>query len=291
MLSRYSRLFSLLLILVVACRPASRGTEPQPAVPEIPPPIAPTRPLAPRNSWAILPTNQPHNYRSTITSILESGDRPLLVRDSTSIAADFSLTLTRETRGFSYSAILETFLVHGATRASLVPTEVSLPFSLNGHLESNQLTVDSPAKPEENCASQIISAIPVIQRAIVIVPLQLQRDMSWTDSTSAIVCSGSVPVTLIALRNYRVLGETSLGTRQAILLERQDRTLSTGEGAEGQHRIQLKSEGSGQTQLFVDTVTGSLIETTGTNITTLIVTTSGRSQRFVQTSREHITER
>ena len=290
MSSRYFRLL-LLLPLCGACRPASRGTEPHPVIPEIPPPIAPTRPLASRNSWAILPTNQPHNYRSTVSSIVESSDSTSSIRDSTSITADFSLILTRETRGFSYSATLQAFAVHGAARATQGPSDVSVPFSLSGHLEAERLTVDSPVKQEQDCASQAISAIPVIHRAIVIVPLQLQREMRWTDSTSAIVCSGSVPVTMVARRSYHVLGETSLGTRQAILLERQDQTLSTGEGAEGQHRVQLRSEGSGQMQLLVDTITGSLIEATGTNVTTLVVTTSGRSRKFVQTSREHITER
>jgi hypothetical protein len=104
-------------------------------------------------------------------------------------------------------------------------------------------------------------------------------------------CSGSIPVTLTALQSYRVLGETTSGARSGILLERIDKTASTGEGADGQHRVQLKSEGSGQTQLLIDPLSGVLLEATGMNTTTATVTTSGRSQKFTQTSREYIFQR
>jgi hypothetical protein len=138
---------------------------------------------------------------------------------------------------------------------------------------------------------QISSALPVIQRALIISPTQLQKGLTWTDSTDTSICSGPVPVSLTAVRSYRVMGETKQGESPAILLERQDRTISTGEGSEGQHRIQIKSQGNGHSTILIDVQSGALIEMTTVNSTTAAVTTSGRTQQFVQTTRERIERR
>ena len=124
-----------------------------------------------------------------------------------------------------------------------------------------------------------------------LIPLELQRGQSWTDSTSTALCSGSIPVTLTALRHYQVIGEINNGAHIGLLLERLDKTSLAGEGAEGQHRVQLKSEGTGRTELLIDPITGALLEVTGTNTSLVTITTSGRSQKFTQTSKEEVTRR
>lgn len=292
MLNRYSVL-SLLLILA-ACHAASSRIEPKPVPEDSPSPTPAVPEFSARGTWVIMPTNERHRYRSTTSSIIAFDDVNSPVRDSTSASIDYSIAVSREAEGGSYSATLETLSVHGGNRAVLPASNIHLPFSFTGHFESGKLTVDPPTQqvaPLTDCTNQISSALPTVHRSIVMVPLQLRKDMTWTDSTSINVCSGAIPVMLTALRTYRVLGETSVSGHQQIVLERLDKALSTGEGSEGQHRIQLRSEGSGQTQLLINASTGSLIEATGTNTTTITVTTSGRSQRFVQASREHVSER
>jgi hypothetical protein len=83
------------------------------------------------------------------------------------------------------------------------------------------------------------------------------------------------------------MGETDKG----ILIERQDRTVSAGEGTQGQHRVRLRSDGTGTAQLIVDSRTGSLIESTGTYVTSVVVTASRRERKFTQTTRERISLR
>jgi len=276
---RYSR-FSLLLIFLTACHSAGSRTEPEPAIGEFPSPLPSSPQLSPRSSWTIQPTTQVHRYRSEIISIIIPGESSAGIRDSISAIADFALTVQRDTKGLSYSASVEAFSVRGQA-------DPSSPMSLAGRLESSQFTLNPPV----TCTTQANSVVPALQRLVIPMPLQLRKGQTWTDSTSATLCSGSIPVTLIALRSYRVIGEISTGARTGVLLERQDKTLSAGEGSEGQHRIQLRSEGGGQTQLLIDSTTGAPIELTVASTLTITVTTSGRSQKFIQTSREHVTER
>ncbi len=284
-----------LLVSLLACRSASIGVEPEPVTPELPSSPTPVSvPLSSRTSWVIQPDLEIHKYSSTTSSILESADNGLPLRDSTSSTLDFSLTLLRRPRGIAYSARIERLSIRGGARVAPETGENRLPVSFTGRIESGLQTIDPSGSQFFNtadCSTEISSAIPAISRLIVTPPIQLQKGLTWTDSTSTTTCSGPVSVLLVTVRTYRVIGETGTGARQGVLIERQDKTLSSGEGTNGQHRVQLRTEGSGQTQLLVDTTTGSLIEATGTNTTTVTVTTSGRTQRFVQTSREHVFER
>ena len=287
MATRYF-LLSALLPVLVSCRSATPRTEPEPITPEKTSPLPASPELSPHDSWLLQPTEHQYKYRSsTISSvIMDQGTASL--RDSTALTTDFSVSISRNTRGASYSVTVEGLSLASASRVSpsVVPALPS-PVSFSGRIEMNQISFSTPA----DCNTQVSSVFPVIQRLLILPPLQLRRGQTWTDSTSALACSGSIPVTLTALRQYRVVGETNSGGRSGLLLERLDKTTSAGEGSEGQHRVQLKSEGTGQTQLLIDPLTGALLEATGTNTTLATVTASGRSQKFTQLSREHVLQR
>ena len=195
---------------------------------------------------------------------------------------DFDLSLERQSRVLAYVATVKTFSIQGSTRTGLAGTPDQFPLSVRGRLEAGRLYLDT----ESDCASGTSSAIPGIQRLVVQLPLQLRKDQTWTDSTSAAVCSGSVPVVLTTIRSYRVIGETEIHGQPALRLNREDRTTSQGEGSEGQHRIQLQSSGTGRGEVIIDRTTGALLESSITSTVAVIITTSGRAQRFTQISRE-----
>lgn len=285
---KYFFFSALLTIATTSCRSAAPRNEPEPVSPENPPPIAPSPDLSSRNTWIIQPTEQQYKYRSSTISSIVMEQGTISLRDSTSLTTDFSISLSRNARGASYSITVEGLSLTSAGHISpLDLSGLSSPVSLTGRIETNQISLSTPA----NCNNQVSSTFPVIQRSLILPPLQLRKGQTWTDSTSTAACSGSIPVMLTALRQYRVVGETNNAAHSGLLLERLDKTTSTGEGAEGQHRVQLKSEGTGQTQLLINPVTGTLLEATGTNTTLATVTTSGRSQKFTQISREHVVRR
>ena len=281
---RFFRFF-LLPALLISCRSPASRTEPESVSPETRP-SAPPPQLSSRNSWILQPTSQPNRYRSSTISVVAMNQGAVSLQDSTLLTASFTVSISRDTKGASYSATLESLSLTAGNRTLQEPAfTLPSPFSFTGRLEASQLSLNTPL----DCSNQTSSILPVIRRSLVVVPLQLQRGQIWTDSTSSMACSGSIPVTLTALQSYRVIGETNTGAYSGILLERLDKTTSTGEGVDGQHRVQLRSEGSGQTQLLIDPVIGVLLEATGKNTTIATVISSGRSQRFTQTSREHVT--
>lgn len=284
---RYRHLLVFLAFLT-SCRTAASRTEPEPVTGGDSSPPPSSAELSSHTSWTLQPDEQQHRYRSsTISSVMM--DQPSAIpRDSTTLTTNFTVSIRRDSRGASYSVTVEGLSLTSASRLSpVVVSDFPSPVLFTGRFEKGQYSLDPPA----DCSNQVSSVISTIQRSLIIIPVQLRRSQSWTDSTSTAACSGPIPVTLTALRHYRVVGEIADGTHSGILLERVDKTSSFGEGSEGQHRIQLRTEGTGNTQFLIDPLTGTLLEATGVNTTLATVTTSGRSQRFSQTSREQVTRR
>ena len=112
---------------------------------------------------------------------------------------------------------------------------------------------------------------------------------TWTDSTNTNGCRGSVPATSHVTRSYTVIGDTIVGGLHAIQIHHTDTIDATGEGAEGQHRVLVSATGTGYGDIFVDPTTGRLISASSMQTTSVAVTTSGRSNRFLQHVTEQIT--
>jgi hypothetical protein len=98
------------------------------------------------------------------------------------------------------------------------------------------------------------------------------------------VCSGTLPLTVISLRKFRVTEESQLDGNPALVLEQNEKTFSQGEGSQGQHRIFVEGHGSTTGQLYIDRASGELLQANLTSSDTLSIRSSGRVQQFLQSS-------
>ena len=270
----------LAVLFLVSCRgSSSTGSGPVPVITAEPSRSAPR--ISTRDRWTITPVATSHRFTSVINTVVELQEPAGIQRDS--LASSFTYTLGTQRSGeiISYSAKVESMSIHGGTRIASSMGALTSPFSFSGRLEKNRISIDSAFT---DCSNDALASIPVIQRALVVTPVTLHKDMTWSDSVSSALCSGSIPVTTTSVRNYRVIGETP----QGILIERHDRTTAAGEGSQGQHLVRLKTEGSGTAQITIDSATGELLQAVSSASTTAVITASGRDQRFVQTVRERI---
>ena len=286
------RKFLLLAVatIVVACGPSSAGAPPSPAVPNEGP-INPVPPISKPGSWILQPAIIDHSYLSISNTTLELIDSSRILRDTLITRAEFRMSASRDTRGAIISATIDAFSLHAGARTGFPEKASSLPFSITGRFQNNRLVFSQGNSQPVNtaCADPTSSAFSIIQRSVVVSPLELHTGMTWTDSVSAELCSGEVPITLVTTRNYRVLGESLVRSVPVILLEKHERMHSTGEGSSGQHRITLHTEGAGSGQLAIERLTGFLVDDLSTYTATVTVRSSGRDQRFTQVVSEHIT--
>ena len=281
-------------LLLFTCACGRTAASPEPVLLPAPASTAPAAslPVSPGRTWTITPATQPQRYSSTASIALELVTDSARVRENITQRSRFTL-LTGSASGFSsFLGSIESLTTETPTRIGSTELPAIFPVSFTGHIQNGNVILDAvngqPRTGPIDCSAPALSALNVIHRNIIILPSQLTQGMTWRDSTSIAGCSGTIPVNTIAIRSYRVAGETELSGRPALFLERTEKTLSSGEGSEYQHRILIKTEGSGAGKFYIDRSSGALLAAESEQQIRVTIT-AGKSQRFVQVVREKTT--
>jgi hypothetical protein len=127
------------------------------------------------------------------------------------------------------------------------------------------------------------------RQLIPTIPAHFAAGDHWRDSTTTDGCRGMIPAESTLISNYTVTGETTFVNMPVVQIHRLDSLSANGEGSEGQHRISVTANGTGNTDLFFDVTTGRLIGSNGLQTSLVNVTTSGRLAQFIQRVTETIT--
>ena len=149
--------------------------------------------------------------------------------------------------------------------------------------------VDPPA-PASGAPCDAAAALATRARELIPrLPATLTAGATWTDSSTVDGCSGTIPTTTRTESRYTVVGDTTIGGITALQIHRADTLSAKGDGTQGQHRIALSATGTASTEIFVDPATGHFVGIDETQQTTVDITTSGRTQRFLQNVHERAT--
>jgi hypothetical protein len=270
----------LCLLIAAACTsgPAAAPPSPEPGG-RIPASQPSTIPEAGPASWTFSHSSSPRSYVVTESTSIVLDER----RDSSVTETRFSIVVQPVGQDTAVRGTIDQ--VSGPSGG----TVNTLPFVFSGTVHGGGISIDSiggqrlPAVL--TCDNPAMSRLSAVRRNVFVAPAVLSRNQTWTDSSTVPACSGTVPVQVTTVRTYRVVGEIA----GAIIVERQDRIMSSGEGAQGQHRITIQSRGTGSSQLRLDRFSGALVSSTGLSQVEVDVGSSGRVQRFVQLVRDRVT--
>ena len=275
--------------LVYGC--SSAGRRPEPVIEPTPGAVLPTAtPPGPSGrSWTITPGTQPSRYSSTATVSLELTSDSAVIREAITQRARFSLLTGSAFGSTSFLGSIEAITTDVPSRIAGPATLPAFPVTFTGHVLNGLFVLDAlngqPGTTATQCSNPAASALGIIQRNIIALPTQLTQGMTWKDSTVATGCNGTIPTVMISIRNYRVAGAVEVSGRPAIAIERAEKTLSSGEGSESQHRILLKAEATGTAKIYVDRVSGALLSSVSEQQGNVTIT-AGRARRFKQTVKE-----
>lgn len=147
--------------------------------------------------------------------------------------------------------------------------------------------VDPPAPASGAPCDQAAALATRARELIPRLPTTLTAGATWTDSSTVDGCRGAIPATTHTESRYTVVGDTTVGGLPALQVHRTDSLSAKGDGTQGQHRITFSAAGTASTEIYVDPATGHFLSTDETQEITVDVTTSGRTQRFLQ----HVHER
>lgn len=272
------RYFCLLIVAGCSRAPSPELPAPEPGVRQPPPVIVPdSRPA----NWTFTPASSSRSYIAVESTTVMLDSR----RDSSVARTAFTVAVSPLDTHATVRGTIEQITAEAETPIK------DLPFSFSGVLQNGGLTIDSIRNAKLPtvlmCDTPALSRLSVIRRNILATPSTLTRNQTWTDSSTVPACSGTIPVQVTSVRTYRVVGEADGG----VVLERQDRVVASGEGAQGQHRITLQSRGTGSSRFLLDRITGALISASGSTQLQVDIGSSGRVQRFVQVVRDRVLAR
>jgi hypothetical protein len=256
----------------------TRTATPQPALPE-------------GNSskeWQLSPTAEPQRYTSTITTSIQQSSGPTAVRDTITTRAQYDLSMSRSNVETSFTGSIQNLTVQAGKRIGNKDLTPLFPINFSGSMRSHDLQVDvtNPDHSSLPCEIPARTTLGVVQRNLFTTPVDIRAGMTWQDSLSSTTCSGSLELNLIILRTYKVIGESMLNGHSTIAIDINERTFSSGEGSQENHRIIVTGQGSRLGHLYLDTTTGLLLSLSSEIHTRLDVQISGITQQFTETSTE-----
>lgn len=284
-----TRIFVLLLLFLL---PGCATTSSSPSLPSSVPTsetLPPTQVQHANRGWKITPTTQPQTYSSLLTTVITQTDIPAARHDSLVTQALYSISTTKFLDTISFSGSITAFTIRGNTSESEEAdfiTPIFFTGSLSNHTINAKVSSGNRLQDQDNCQNPQQTPLRVIQRNLFALPLEIAADQSWTDSTSSLVCSGTLPITYTVIRTLTVAGESELEGNPVLVLNQSERTFSSGEGSQGQHRIIVEGQGLTNGRLYINLVSGQLVAVNSTNKTSLSIQSSGRIQHFSENSTE-----
>lgn len=183
----------------------------------------------------------------------------------------------------TFRAVVDTFAV--ITQGSFEPAQiVELPIQLTGSLGMGGVRVENPAS--ESCEPIRATVAADVHNLLAPMPSQLSRGAVWRDVITTSGCQAGIPTTAVTRRTFTVAGEVDHSGQRLLLVQRADSVDATGQGAYGQHRMNVAGNGVGTALYYLETSSGEVSQLTTNQRIRITVTTSGRLHSFTQTTNQ-----
>ncbi len=280
------------LLILTGCARATTSNPPIPETDRSPETVSVTVPGTSRQVWILKSDPTPQRYTSVSNVTLDLASSSGVSRDSMIVTSRYSLTYDRTDE--SIAGQVDQYSITAGNRVGPV-SAANVPMQFAGKVTHGQVLIQPSGSAVQGtsvrsgCPDLSLTIISGIRRSILVLPSRISPGMTWQDSTTSTICHGSTPVSLTLTHTYRIIDEVTWRGQPAILIERQGKSLSTGDGSDGQHRVAVAGEGVIRGKLYVDTSSGLVIEAEQDQEMRLTITSSGRSQKFIQTIHEVIT--
>jgi len=251
--------------------------------PSSPQPVPATVP-SPATSWTFNFAPRSISYRVSRTAVIDGGADPQTRREISTNSTHESLMLKASADTIAFTAVLDTF---STTRQGVIGSVQpgQLPVQLSGIRVGESLVISGDSLTQA-CNPVTSALITDLHNLLPRIPALLSTSMSWKDSTNSTGCQGSIPTTSRVLHSYHVTGETIYEGIRTLIVQRSDTIQAEGEGAQQQHHLTLRANGTGTATYYLDTDSGLITHLSVGQDLDLSITASGKTSHFQQTTRQ-----
>ena len=296
-MTRLSRAgIAALVALTAACGPSPATTPttlPTPAAPPAAekPPAAAAPHVAPPAPHPFAYAAGVYRYEIRSDAVIQAEGTPRIDTVATRAVVTYRIT-PRDSGLLAIEGAVDSFTVTTSRGSS--PLTAGLPFTMvvspDGQIHSS-----APQDSAGVCTTPLEAVVATSRELVTAIPVALAPDVQWSDSTAAITCRGTIPVTARSERHSQaswVAVPAEWSRREgdvAFEIARTTTTAIAGEGRAAGRQVAVSGTGQGTGALYVDPESGVLLGAVGSSSTRLIVDTGTQRQQFLQTVRQRIT--
>ena len=278
-------IFGIVMLMGVgACTPprvVTTGTTPET--------VHTSAPVADAEFWTPQLATGSRDYALRDSSIIsissDSSTQPLLIETS----ANYTVAATASGDSLVVFGKIDSLTINSRIHAKQITKDSTQSDQFRGAL-SKQGELRQEHQPQAlSCSSTSTSLASRIYEIITpyLKPKVKIGDV-WSDTISNTTCHGRTPLTQQTIRQFEVKGFTTWQDRPAVQIQRRTAITFTGSSTETNTHLSTSGSGSGEAMLLIDRVTSTLLESTGQNKSTLMISTSRGQFPFTQSSFTHI---
>ena len=268
---------------------------PSPPLPTVTPPAvgaAPgVEPPAP-HAFSYMPGVYRYEIRSE--TVIESPGSAQV--DSVLSRALITLHIARaDSSVITIQGTVDTFTVSHSRPASAGPLVMSeIPFTLTA-LSNGRLVEPATVDTAAGCTSTVNLIGPVARDWLAVIPVSLAPAVEWTDSSTVLGCSSTLPVTASLFRRSAAtwVAVPAPWSRQPGDVSYQVSATTTimlsGQGHTAGRSLVLRGQGQGSQLVYVDPEVGVMLGGTGNSSTRVVIEAGSQRQEFLQTVSRRIT--
>lgn len=285
--TRHERMRWLALTcLLIGCSSSTRPLPPVSPVPTIPgEPGVVAPPSASVRTFNYMPGTR--HYQVLRSAIIESSsDSGGAQRETSANTTNELLSLvTAGDSGASFTAVIDSFSTTSHGPIGPLPP-LQLPVQVAGLFSRQGLTINSDISGGGKCNPVLSTLVSDLRVLLTRFPTGLSPGSAWRDSVESSGCQAAIPTTSRMVSTYVVSGDANYEGRRVLMVQRSDTIQARGEGGQQQHSMMLEASGTGKALYYLNTEEGSVVRITAEQNLSLMITASGKTRQFRQSSRQ-----
>lgn len=266
---------TLLVGIMTACSPTLH------TAPTRSPAKSPVAPQSERPSWQLSHRAAILHYTVRDSSVLSISTDTIAKEIPFVTAASMQLALSALGDSFHFIAHIDSLNVH-----SDLQRKSSLDTSLwvSGIISHQGAITELQPMGISSCKVGIEPVLGRVAELLIRMPPRIFIGSQWTDTSTTLICHGKTPLRQISIRSYRLIADTAWQGDSALKVD-QSTTLSvSGLETDSSKHISATGTGSSKATLFLDRVTGEVLESLRYGTVTLNITSERGTFPFRQTS-------
>jgi hypothetical protein len=212
------------------------------------------------------------------------------MKDTLITTGSLTYTIHRSNDTLLVIAKVDSLVVASTRDTSAVARRLAVPVAveLRPIVDSLSTTVVDSMVIPPGCDSMEDAARAIARDLHIRIASGIHPGQQWTDSSSALVCRGGIPMIATTISTFEVQGMQSAGDTTILPIMRRSSLILAGSGMQGSRRIAVTGEGTSETLFRYELAAGALLDGRGESTLRLRFETIQQTEQVSQRSSSRI---